>query len=156
MRLRLAVPMLALLAACTPLGIWVYEEPKVEVRSVAVDSALGAAFPVRFTLAFSNANDYDVALLRVQVQLFIDGTTVVESELLADAKFPPRDRQVILIGIAPADLTPGARPNRFFSGDHQYTIQGYAILETPLGERKIPFIQSGRGAMSEASVTPTS
>ena len=132
---------LALLPGCIPLGLWIYEDPIVEVTSVAVDPA-DTKFPVRLDLSLSNANDFDVSMLRVQLNLWVNGSAVVDRVVEGKAVFPPRDKQVVQIGVAPSDLSPGARPVAIGAG-RGYAVEGYVILKTPIGERRIPFTRTG-------------
>ena len=131
--------------ACTPLGLWVYEEPKVEVTGIAVDPTADAQFPVQIGLSVSNANDFEVSLIRVQVRFLVGGNTLVERELPTAALFPARDRQTVKIGVSSADLVPGARQRAVPGASQKYFLDGYALLKTPLGERRIPFLRTGVG-----------
>lgn len=131
--------------ACTPLGLWVYEEPNVEVTGIAVDAAANAEFPLQIGLSVSNANDFEVSLLRVQVRFLVGGNTLVERELPTAALFPARDRRVVKIGVASSDLLPGAGRRVVAGASQRYYLDGYAILKTPLGERRIPFLRTGVG-----------
>lgn len=136
--------LLALAAAgCTPLGLWIYQDPAVHVAEVTVDQAISAEYPVRIGLAISNANDFEVSLLRVQLQLTVGGRTLMQREVATTAVFLPRDQMTVTIGIMPGDLIPGAR--RGVTPTQRYLLDGYATLKTPLGERRIAFQQSGTG-----------
>ena len=53
---------LVTLAGCTPLGLWVYEEPTIEITSVRLTDAGAAEYPVRIALQVSNVNDFEVSL----------------------------------------------------------------------------------------------
>ena len=138
---RIVIPVVvaALSPACTPLGLWIYEEPTVEVTEVKLDAA--ADFPVQIAFAVSNANDFEVSLLRVYVRCSLAGSSLVDRDLATAASFGARDRQIVRIGVAQADLAPGANPSA--GGAQQYTIDGFAILKTPIGERRIPFTRTG-------------
>lgn len=132
---------LAVLPGCIPLGLWIYEDPKVEVTAVALDPA-DAAFPVRLDLSLSNANDFDVSMLRVQLNVRVNGSPVVDRTVESAAVFPARDKQIVQIGVAPSDLAPGARP-ALGSNGRRYSVDGFMILKTPIGERRIPFTRTG-------------
>ena len=138
---RIVVPIVvaALSPACTPLGLWIYEEPTVEVTEVKLEA--GADFPVQIAFAVSNANDFEVSLLRVYVRCSLSGSSLVDRDLATAASFGARDRQIVRIGVAQADLAPGANPGG--AASQQYTIDGFAILKTPIGERRIPFTRTG-------------
>lgn len=146
---RIVIPIIlaASVPACTPLGLWIYQEPTVEVTSVRLDPALGAAFPVQLAFAVSNANDFEVSLVRVHVRFSVGGSSMIDRDLSTAAAFAARDRQVVHIGVAPGDLVPGSA--RRLSGTHPYTIEGFAVLKTPIGERRIPFARAGAGLGQE-------
>lgn len=133
---------LALLPGCIPLGLWIYEDPKVEVTAVALDPA-DATFPVRLDLSLANANDFDVSMLRVQLNVRVNGSPVVDRVVESAAVFPARDKQIVQIGVAPADLAPGVRPATLGTNGRSYSVDGYMILKTPIGERRIPFTRTG-------------
>jgi len=133
---------LAALPGCIPLGLWIYEDPKVEVTSVALDPA-DATFPVRLDLSLANANDFDVSMLRVELNVRVNGAPVVDRVVESAAVFPARDKQIVQIGVAPGDLAPGARAATLGTNGRRYSVDGYMVLKTPIGERRIPFTRSG-------------
>jgi hypothetical protein len=133
---------LTALAGCIPLGLWIYEDPRVEVTSVALDPA-DATYPVRLDLSLSNVNDFDVQMLRVELNVRVNGSPVVDRVVESAAVFPARDKQIVQIGVSPADLAPGARPASFGTDGRRYSVDGYMILKTPIGERRIPFTRTG-------------
>jgi hypothetical protein len=143
LRVVTSIILAAAAGACTPLGLWIYEEPTVEVTEIRLDASAGATFPVQFALAVSNANDFDVALLRVEVRINVAGRSVVDRDVSTAADLPSRDRQLVRIGVAPGDLAPGADARA--GAQDRYTIEGFAIVRTPIGERRIPFARAGTG-----------
>ena len=140
---------LTALTGCTPLGLWVYEEPKVEITGVKLSDARGAEYPVRIALQVSNVNDYAVSLEKVQILLVLDDSPVVDRELATAASFPARDRQTVEIGVAWGDVGPGLRPEGLGTGDHRYSVVGEAMLRTPIGQRRIRFARAGTDTFEE-------
>ena len=65
----------AAIAACTPLGLWVYNDPGLEVSRVRVNHDTGAD-PVVVGLAVWNPNDYDVSTARFELELKLDDMSV--------------------------------------------------------------------------------
>ena len=63
------------MAACTPLGLWVYDDPGLEVSRVRVNRDASAA-PVVVGLAVWNPNDYDVTTSRLELELKLDDMAV--------------------------------------------------------------------------------
>jgi hypothetical protein len=120
---------LFLLPGCTPLGIWVYEEPTIEITGVG--------------LQVSNVNDFAVSLEKVQLLLVLNGSPVVDRELSTAASFRARDRQTVEIGVAWRDVGPGLRPEGLAVGSRRYSVVGHAMLRTPIGQRRIRFARAG-------------
>ena len=152
MRLRSLVSACSLvLTACTPLGLWIYEEPRVEIMTVDLDDASGSEYPVRIALRISNGNDFDVSLEKVQLLLVLNDAPIVDRELATAALFPARDRHTVQIGVAWRDIGPALRPDGLAPGDHRYSVVGEALLRTPIGERRIRFARAGTGRFGEAA-----
>ncbi|HEU4829533.1 MAG TPA: hypothetical protein VFT04_10075 [Gemmatimonadales bacterium] len=150
MRLRFVMCVTALLSAgCTPLGLWVYEEPTIEITAVSLTDAGAAEFPVRIALQVSNVNDFAVSLEKVQILLVLNDSPVVDRELATAASFPARDRQTVEIGVAWSDVGPGLRPEGLGPGDHRYSVVGEAMLRTPIGQRRIRFARAGTDTFEE-------
>jgi hypothetical protein len=122
-----------------------YEEPRIEVTEVRVDDAADNAYPVRVSMQVSNANDFAISLERVQLLLVLNDRPIIDRELPASASFAARDRQVVEIGVAWSDIGPGLRPKSLASGAARYSVSGHALVQTPIGERRIPFQRVGNG-----------
>lgn len=137
-----AVPLIVL-AGCTPLGLWMYEEPTIEITRVSVSDAGAAEYPVRIALQVSNGNDFEVSLEKVQLRLTLNDSEVVDRELSTAALFPARDRHTVEIGVAWRDVGPGLRPEGLAAGNHRYSVDGQVHLRTPLGKRRIRFARAG-------------
>jgi hypothetical protein len=156
-RLLLAVWATAGLAACTPLGLWVYDDPGLEVSRVRVSDA-ASADAVVLGLAVWNPNDYDVTTARLELQLRVDDIPV--GHFSRDSVIP-----VPQVGLAdltlPLTVPRGAvrqRLRALASGTHRFAVEGRATFSTPFGRRKVRFAHQGdlafRGAR-EARVATT-
>ena len=73
--MRTGIPLVAvLLVACTPMGVWLYEEPTVGLEDVLIDTSTGeSALPPYVILAVKNRNDFELSLRHVELVLHIDG-----------------------------------------------------------------------------------
>ena len=60
------------LPGCTPLGLWVYEEPTIEITGISLSDAGAAEYPVRIALQVSNVIDFEVSLEKVQLLLVLN------------------------------------------------------------------------------------
>lgn len=147
----------ATVAACTPLGMWVYDDPGLEVSRVRLEHE-GRAEPVVLGLAVWNPNDYDVTTARLELKLTLDDVAVGHYS---------RDSIVPVPQVGLADLTlpltvpQGAvrqRIRTLRSGTHRFAVEGRATFSTPFGRRKVRFAHAGDlefGGASEARIATT-
>jgi LEA14-like dessication related protein len=157
LRRPLAVCAVAALAACTPLGLWVYGDPGLEVSRVRVENRAGTA-PVVVSLAVWNPNDYDLSTARLELQLTLDDVPV--GHFTKDSIIPVP--QLGLANLAlPLTVPKGAVRQRIrglASGTRRFAVEGRATFSTPFGRRKVRFAHEGdlafRGA-NEARVATT-
>lgn len=130
-------------AACTPLGLWVYDDPGLEVSRVRLSHDSAGAAPVVLGLAVRNPNDYDLSTTRFELQLRLDDVTV--GHFSRDSIIPlPKS------GIADfaLPLTVPAGPVRahiraLTSGTHSFAVAGRATFSTPFGLRDVRFAHEG-------------
>jgi hypothetical protein len=157
-RIRRLLPACAAAAlACTPLGVWVYDDPGVEVSRVRLNSEAGTE-PVVLGLAVWNPNDYDVTTARLELQLRLDDVPVGHFT---------RDSIVPVPQVGLADLTlpltvPQGEVRRRIralgSGTHRFAVEGRATFSTPFGRRKVRFAHQGDlafGGANEARIATT-
>ena len=147
----------ATLVACTPLGLWVYDDPGLEVSRVRVNHD-ASADPVVVGLAVWNPNDYDVSTSRLELELKLDDMPV--------GRFS-RDSVVAVPTVGLADVAlpltlPGEsvreRIRALRSGTHRFAVEGRATFSTPFGPRKVRFAHAGDlafGGANEARIATT-
>jgi hypothetical protein len=156
-RRLLAACAAAAAVACTPLGLWVYDDPGLEVSRVRVDHDAGAD-PVVLGLAVWNPNDYAVTTARLELQLKLDDVPV--GHFFRDSIIPVP--QIGLTDLAlPLTVPKGAvrrRIRAMGSGTHRFAVEGRATFSTPFGPHEVRFAHAGdlafRGA-NEARVATT-
>jgi LEA14-like dessication related protein len=147
----------ATVVACTPLGVWVYDDPGLEVSRVRVEHETSRD-PLVLGLAVWNPNDYDVTTARLELQLKVDDVPVGHYS---------RDSVMAVPQVGLADLTlpltvpkgqVRQRIRALSSGTHRFAVEGRATFSTPFGRRKVRFAHEGdlafRGA-NEARVATT-
>ena len=147
----------AAIAACTPLGLWVYNDPGLEVSRVRVSHDTSGD-PVVVGLAVWNPNDYDVTTSRLELELKLDDVSVgrfsgdsavaVPTAGLADVALPLTVR-----GESVRHLIRTLR-----SGTHRFAVEGRATFSTPFGPRKVRFAHEGDlafGGEGEAHIATT-
>ncbi|MBA3660039.1 MAG: LEA type 2 family protein [Gemmatimonadales bacterium] len=133
---------IVLLGGCTPLGLWMYEDPRIAVSRVSV-ARVRAGDSVRVALAVDNRNDYTVEATRVEVALRVDGMPI--GSLAYDTLVPLPEEVVSLVAVPlrlGAASTDG-RLRRIAPGTHQYQVEGRAEFRTPIGVRHVAFQEEG-------------
>jgi hypothetical protein len=154
MRRRIALAAAALLAACTPMGLWLYEEPTVGLDDVLIDTSVGeAALPPYVILAVRNRNDFELSLRYIELVLQIDGRDIGRVGIDTLVALAPAAIQPVRLKVTPADAPARERISALRAGLHRYAITGRARLDTPIGERRIGFQHEIRG---EAAAAPGS
>lgn len=145
----LGICVAAAVVACTPLGLWVYDDPGLEVSRVRVNGEAGAD-PVVVGLAVWNPNDYDVSTARLELQLKLDDVPV--GHFSRDSIVP-----VPQVGLAdltlPLTVPQGAvrqRIRTLGSGTHRFAVEGRATFSTPFGRRNVRFAHQGDLAFGSA------
>lgn len=142
-RSLLGACILTAVAACTPLGLWVYDDPGLEVSRVRLDRGGAGAAPVVLGLAVWNPNDYDLSTARLELQLRLDDVTV--GHFSRDSIIPVP--QLALADLAlPLTVPTGpvrGRMRALSSGTHRFAVEGRATFSTPFGLRKVRFAHAG-------------
>jgi len=133
-----------LIGGCTPLGLWLYEDPVVTVSQITLElGSVPARSPVIVALAMQNTNDYPLSTETVELSLRLDGVPV--GQLKRDSTVPVAMDTVSTVAL-PLSLAKQATPQRlqtWRSGTHTFAVRGRAIFRTPIGRRKVPFAQEG-------------
>lgn len=142
-RRLLGASIIAALAACTPLGVWVYDDPGLQVSRVRLGHDSGGADPVIVGLAVWNPNDYDVSTARVEMQLRLDDVTV--GHFSRDSIVPVPQAGVADLAL-PLTVPKGPMRERIrslASGKHHFAVEGRATFSTPFGRRDVRFAHAG-------------
>jgi hypothetical protein len=138
---RAIVLAVALTAGCTPLGLWVYEEPRIGLQDVLIDTSTSAsALPPYVVLTVGNRNDYSLSLRQVELVLQLDGRDI--GNVVVDTVVPLRPimNQPVRIMVPPRDDDARTRLAAIRAGrPHSYAVRGRARVETPIGLRRIGF-----------------
>jgi LEA14-like dessication related protein len=133
---------LAPVVACTPLGVWIYEDPGVTVSRVRVDTNGEGPSPVVVALDLRNPNDFTVSTTRVELWLVLDGLAIGRLDQDSSVSLP-KGTATVALPLIPNRATTPARLQAFVSGIHRFTIEGRATFATPVGKRKVRFAQTG-------------
>jgi LEA14-like dessication related protein len=147
----------AAIAACTPLGLWVYNDPGLEVSRVRVNRDAGAA-PVVVGLAVWNPNDYDVTTSRLELELKLDDMTVGRVSRDSVVPVPTAGLADVALPLTVRGESARQRIRALRSGTHRFAVEGRATFSTPFGPRKVRFAHEGDlafGGEGEAHIATT-
>jgi LEA14-like dessication related protein len=133
------------LTACTPVGLWLYEDPVVTVAGIRLnlEGSSPSTTPVIIALAVKNSNDYPLSTEQVELSLRLDGVPI--GSLKRDSTMQVATDTVSTVALALA-LEEHATPEHlraFGSGTHNFAVRGRATFRTPIGTRKVRFAQEG-------------
>jgi hypothetical protein len=146
MRTGIPLVILALLAACTPMGVWLYEEPTVGLEDVLIDTSAGeSALPPYVVLAVKNRNDFELSLRHIELVLQIDGRDIGRVAVDTTVTLAPIAVRPVRLKVPPLDGQARGHITALREGMHRYGIAGRARLDTPIGERRIGFQHEIRG-----------
>jgi LEA14-like dessication related protein len=135
-----------LLTGCTPLGLWIYQDPAITVSRVSlqlVEVGSANSSPVIVGLAVENRNDYPLSTERVELALRMDGIPI--GRLAHDRPLPVAMDTISTVAIPlilDKETTP-AKLRAFSSGTHLFAVRGKATFRTPIGRREVHFAQEG-------------
>jgi hypothetical protein len=150
-----AIGWLVAVLACTPVGVWIYEDPRVTVARVRLDTDPASAKPVLVALDLRNTNDYIVSTTRVELRLALDDLPI--GRLDQDSSMVvPKGTATIALPLIPDRSATRARLQALNTGVHRFAIEGQATFTTPVGKRKVRFAQTGELAFGRQSLSPAS
>lgn len=152
-------PLLACLvtavAACTPLGLWIYDDPAFAVSRVRVSQDSSGAAPVVVGLAVWNPNLYELSTARLELQLRLDDLTVGHFSRDSIIAFPQTGVASLALPLTVAAGPVRQRLRALARGTHRFSVEGTATFSTPFGPRDVPFVHAGDlafGGESEVQV----
>jgi LEA14-like dessication related protein len=146
-----------LLTACTPVGLWLYEDPVVTVAGIRLNleaSRQSRSPPVIVALAVKNSNDYPLSTEQVELSLRLDDIPI--GTLKRDSRMQVATDTVSTMALALAlgEQTTPEHLRAFGSGTHNFAVRGRAIFRTPIGVRKVRFAQEGAMVFGHAPADP--
>jgi len=141
----------AALAACTPLGVWVYDDPGLEVSRVRVNHDGASADPVVLGLAVWNPNDYDVSTSRLELELKLDDVPVGRYSRDSVVAVPTAGLADLALPLTVPKGAARQRIRTLGAGTHRFAVEGRATFSTPFGPRRVRFAHAGDIAFGGAS-----
>jgi LEA14-like dessication related protein len=149
-----AIGWLGVVLACTPLGVWVYEDPRVTVSRVRVAADTQTARPVLVALDVKNPNDYVVSATRVELQLLLDDRPIGRYDEDQSVALPKGTAEVAVPLVIDRG-TSASQLQAFNTGLHRFSVQGRATFKTPVGKRKVQFVQVGEMTFGAQASPPS-
>jgi LEA14-like dessication related protein len=144
-----------LLGGCTPLGLWLYEDPIVTVALIRVETGgtRASQTPVVVALALRNANDYPLSAERVELALHLDGVAIGRLKRDSLVRLATDTVSTIALRLPVSKKATRQHLRSLASGTHWFAVRGRATFRTPIGKRKVRFAEEGSlifGAPSQA------
>lgn len=132
-------------AGCTPLGLWIYDDPVVTVSRItlAVGGTTPSPSPVVVALDLNNANDYPLSTERVELSLRLDGIPIGQLQRDSIMEVATDTVSTLAVPLALGRHATGERLRALGSGTHKFDVRGRATFRTPFGIRKVRFAQEG-------------
>jgi hypothetical protein len=121
-------------SGCTPLGLWVYDDPGFEVQRVRLRPDQVTDSSVVVALVLWNPNDYEISTVRFDLKLRLGGATVGQ---FARDSFIPMDRIAtteLALPFTPTSTAAGMLA-QYTWGTHRFVVEGRATFDTPFGKR---------------------
>jgi LEA14-like dessication related protein len=136
---------LVLLGSCTPLGLWIYEDPVVTVSHVTLElrETQSSTSPVVVALAVHNRNDYPLSSTRMEVSLLLDGIPIGRSRQDSTLPVPMAAVSTVALPLALEKLATPSHLRTLDSGSHRFAVSGRATFQTPIGSRRVRFAEEG-------------
>jgi len=136
---------LVLLGSCTPLGLWIYEDPIVTVARVTLElrETSPSASPVVVALALHNRNDYPVSTTRMEVSLRLDGVPIGRLRQDSTHSLPTDSVSTVAMPLALEKRATASHLRTLDGGSHRFLVRGRATFQTPIGTRKVRFAEEG-------------
>jgi LEA14-like dessication related protein len=131
------------LGACTPLGLWIYEDPVVTVARVTLEKKGAGKSPVLVALRVDNRNTYALSAERVVLSLRLDGVPVGRVERDSTVSLATATVSTVALSLPLQKQATAQRLAALGSGTHTFAVQGRATFRTPFGTREVPFRQEG-------------
>jgi LEA14-like dessication related protein len=133
------------LSSCTPLGLWLYEDPVITVSHITLQFGRGGTpqSPVQVTLDVKNANDYPLSTEKVELSLRLDGIPIGTLSRDSTIDLATDTVSSMALPLAPTQRTSPTQLRSLSSGTHRFAVRGRATFRTPIGIRKVRFAQEG-------------
>ena len=147
-----------LLAGCASLPAY-FKDPDLKLQRVLVRGVGLTGGTMDLVVGVYNPNNFDLHGTRLRVGLDVENSHVGDVEYASDFQVQKGDTTAVTLpvqfewhGLA------GAARAALGYGELPYKLTGQLTVETPFGDRRIPFTREGRAPLSRVGrlVVPTS
>jgi LEA14-like dessication related protein len=138
---------LLLFSACTPLGLWLYEDPVVSVSRITLERRVSrspGSSPVVVVLAVQNPNDYPLSTERLELSLRLDGVPIGRIKRDSTAQVATKTVSTVALALPLEKHATSARLDALTTGSRVFAVRGRATFRTPIGSRKVSFAEEGK------------
>ncbi len=137
-----------LLAGCAGLPAY-FKDPDLKLQRAVVRGVGLSGGTMDLVVGVYNPNSFDLHGTRLQVGLDVEGSHVGDVEYSSDFQVQKGDTTAVTL---PVQFTwnglAGAARTALGTGELPYTLTGQLTVETPFGDRRIPFTREGRAPLS--------
>jgi hypothetical protein len=144
--------LLVVALGCTPLGLWMYQDPAVSVSRVRLAAEHADTAPVVVALDLSNPNDYAVSATRVELLLRLDDLPIGRVAQDSSVPLPKVTTSTVALALVPTRAATPDQLRVLGSGVHHFAVNGRALFTTPIGSRKVDFAQEGDMAFGDQAL----
>lgn len=146
-----------LLGGCAGLPAF-FKDPDLKLQRVVVQGVGLTGGTMDLVVSVHNPNSFDLRGTRLQVGFDVEGSHVGDVEYTSSFQVQKGDTTAVTLPVQFSwnGLAAAAR-SALGSGELPYKIAGQLTVETPFGDRRIPFTREGRAPLSRVGrfVVPT-
>jgi len=141
---RLLPPLTALLVACATLGRLAFREPDIQLEEINITGFGLTGGTLDLVFDVYNPNEYRIRSTRLEVGLDLEGTHFGDALLERPLDLSPTNHSRVVVPLRFEWAGLGAGAKALLSRKAvAYGITGAAVLDTPLGEKRV--VVTGKG-----------
>ncbi len=144
LRFPLAPLALVLLSSCASLGRPTFERPDVELQQITLVGVTTSGATLELLLAIENPNVFAIHGRSLEVTLDLEDTRFGEVTMEEPFRLAGRETTEVTVPVRFTWAGVGAAARSIITtGEVGYTLEGAVDLETPYGNGRVPYRQSG-------------
>ncbi len=128
----------AVLAGCTPVGAWLYEDPRFKLVEVQRDTISTEAHRLQFIFDGCNNNDYDLQTDSLATSLVINGQPAGQNQETSSIVLPSRTVMRLSVKLTPAVEGSGSGIRSV-----PFKLTNRATVMAPSGPRVVHLVEAG-------------